>query len=63
MMNRKSYMGFPTSYWWSAYVVAKSLKGWLKKRTFPFFEQNSTSVEWSLLQSFVLQKTFSSKVV
>jgi len=35
--NRKSYTGFPMSYRWSAYVTSKSLKGWLKKRTFPFY--------------------------
>jgi len=52
MMNRKSYTGFPTSYRWSAYVTSQSPKGWLKKRIFSFFEQNSTSIEWSLLQSF-----------
>jgi len=38
MTNRKSYMGFPTSYRWSAYVTSKCPKGWFKKRTFPFFE-------------------------
>ena len=36
MTNWKSYTGFPTSYRRSAYVTSKSLKGWLKKRTFIF---------------------------
>jgi len=34
MTNRKSYMGFPTSYSWSAYVTSKSPKGWLKSELF-----------------------------
>ena len=34
MPNMKSTMGFPTSYRWSAYVIPKSPKGWLKKRFF-----------------------------
>ena len=38
MANRKSTTGFPTSYRWSAYVILKSSKGWLKKRFFLFFK-------------------------
>ena len=38
MTNRKSIMGFPMSYRWSAYVTHKSLKGCLKKRFFVFFK-------------------------
>ena len=36
MTNRKSTMGFPTSYRWSAYVTPRSPKVWLKKRFFVF---------------------------
>ena len=63
MRNRKSYMGFPTSYRWSAYVTSKSPKEWLKKRTFPF---SGTKVNFSWMKSaskFLWEKTSSGRVV
>jgi len=60
MTNRKSYTGFPTSYRWSAYVTSKSPKGWLKKRTFPFwsksqFQLNEVCYRVSLRENFQRQ--------
>jgi len=40
MTNRKLYMGFPTSYRWSAYVTSKSPKGWLKSELFLFWNKS-----------------------
>jgi len=39
MTNRKSTIGFPMSYRWSAYVTPQSPKGWLKKRCFCFLNK------------------------
>jgi len=64
MTNRKSYTGFPatTSYRWSAYVGSKPPKGWLKKRTFPFWIK--LNFNWmKSATKFLWQKTYSSKVV
>ena len=60
--NRKSYTGFPTSYRWSTYVTYKSPKGWLKKRTFPFFGIKVNLIEWSLLQGFFDRKLPAAKL-
>ena len=57
MKNRKSTTGFPTSYRWSAYVTPKS-----PKPIFRFFgiKFNFNRI---LLQSFIVWKTSSDKVV
>jgi len=64
MTNRiKSYTGFPTNYRRSAYVTSKSPKGWLKKRTFPFF---GIIVNFNWMKSatkFLWQNTYSGKVI
>jgi len=59
--NRKSYMGFPTSYRCSVlYVTYKSPKGWLKKRTFLFWNKsqhqlNEVCYKVSLRENFQRQ--------
>ena len=63
MTNMKSYMGFPTSYRWSAYVTTKSPKGWLKKRTFPFFGIKGNFNWMKSATKFLWEKTSSGKVV
>jgi len=63
MTNRKSYMSFPTSYRWSAYVTSKSPKGWLKKRTFPFFGIKDNFNWMTSATKFFWEKISSSNVV
>ena len=62
-MNRKSTIGFPTSYIdgvRSAYVISKSLKGWVKKRFLFFlntiqFQSNKFCYKVSLCEKFQQQ--------
>jgi len=59
--NRKSTTGFPTSYRWSAYVVPKSPKGWLKNGFFSVFrnkiqfQTNKVRYKVSLCENFQQQ--------
>jgi len=53
-------MGFPTSYRLRAYVTSTSPKGWLKKRTFPFWNKsqlqfNEVCFKVSLRENFQRQ--------
>ena len=63
MTNRNSYMGFPVSYRWSAYITSKSPKGWLKKRTFPFFWNKSQLQLNEVWYKVSLRETSRGKVV
>ena len=60
--NKKSTMGFPTSYGWSAYITSKSPKVWLKEQFFVF----CVKVNFNRIKSatkFLYVKTSSGKVV
>jgi len=53
--NRKSTTRFPISLRWSSYVAPKSPKGGLKNAKWPISAKNCTSLEESLLQSFLCE--------
>jgi len=61
--NRKSTTRFPMSLRWSSYVAPKSPKGGLKNAKRPICVKKRTSLEESLLQSFVVWKLSATKLL
>jgi len=65
MTNRKSTMGFPTSYRWSAYVATESTKAGSKSdflfKKYNFIRFNFNRIKYAT--KFLCVKTSSGKVV